>query len=344
MTEDEIAHVLSHYDLGAFQACRPVGHGYVNDNWFVETTTGRYFLKRRHPSLSDPARIRAQHALMAHLRRVGFPVPAVYRTQAGATFLQLRGEIYEVHECIPGELCDPERPVHFAVAARTLGWYHDAVYEFDHPVFHLQGHYSPAKLVATLAGLAKAWQGRLTPQIRTLLQELRRHAHDLTHHFRKFEPLPALVIHGDYYAENLIFQGDTLVGVVDYDRARWSWRVEELAEAVIYFAAERPGRLQHVVYPGVLDLDAVWRFLVAYVQRIGLHESEVRALPHVIRTIWLCASLDPPLRPPLSPEEAPQALPEVLALADWAEARAADIVEIGLAVRADEGRKTKDEG
>ncbi len=324
--------MLSHYDLGAFQACRPVGHGYVNDNWFVETTRGRYFLKRRHPSLRDPTRIRAQHTLMAHLRTVGFPAPVVCRTRTGAAFLQLDDEIYEIHEYIPGELCDPTRPSHIAAAARTLGWYHEAVRGFDHPLFHrLRQRYRPERLLEILAGLTEAWQGHLTPEVEAMLTQLHRHAQDLTRRFRAFEPLPELVIHGDYYAENLIFQGDTLVGVVDYDGARWAWRIEEVAEAVIYFAAERPGRLRHVVYPGVLDLDAVERFLTAYAQRTRLLESEVRALPHVIRTIWLCASLCPPLRPPLHPEDAPQVLPEVLTLGEWAEAHAADIVEVGLA-------------
>jgi homoserine kinase type II len=345
VTEEDIAHVLSHYNLGALQACRPAGHGYVNDNWFVETTRGCYFLKRRHPTLRDPVRIRAQHALIAHLRDLGFPVPAVYPTRAGTTLLQLGGEVYEIHEHIPGELCDPARPAHFAVAARTLGWYHEAVRGFDHPVFHqLRQRYRPAQLMEILARLTEAWQEHLTPEIRAMLAQLHRHTRDLTRRFREFGPLPELVIHGDYYAENLIFQGDTLVGVVDYDRARWTWRVEELAEAVIYFTAERPGHLQHVVYPGVLDLDAVRRFLASYAQRTRLLESEARALPHVIRTIWMCASLDPPLRPPPSVEEAPQALPEVLILADWAETRAMDIVEIGLSVCTDEGQKTKDEG
>ena len=331
MTEDEIARVLSHYDLGAFQACRPVGHGYVNDNWFVETATGRYFLKRRHPNLRDPTRIRAQHALMAHLRDVGFPVPLVHPTRAGTTFLQLGEEIYEIHEHIPGELCDPNRSTHFAAAARTLGRYHEAVRGFDHPLFHqLRQRYHPERLLEILIGLTQAWQGHLTPEVEAVLTQLHRHAQELTRRFRAFEPLPELVIHGDYYAENLIFQGDTLVGVVDYDRARWAWRVEEVAEAVIYFAAARPGRLRHVVYPGVLDLTAVERFLTAYAQRTQLLESEVQALPHVIRTIWLCASLAPPLRPPLSPEEAPRVLPEVLILAEWAETHARDIVEAGL--------------
>jgi Ser/Thr protein kinase RdoA (MazF antagonist) len=116
---------------------------------------------------------------------------------------------------------------------------------------------------------------------------------------------------------------------VDYDLAQWSARVLELAEALIYFARERKRRFKHVVYPGVLDLGLMERFLEDYAQVVDLTAAEVRALPHFIRTIWLCASLDPPLHAHLKAEEAPQAVPEVLALADWAMAHSAEIVEMG---------------
>jgi Ser/Thr protein kinase RdoA (MazF antagonist) len=116
---------------------------------------------------------------------------------------------------------------------------------------------------------------------------------------------------------------------VDYDLAQWSPRVLELAEALIYFARERKRRFTHVVYPGVLDLGLMERFLENYAQVVDLTAGEVRALPHFIRAIWLCASLNPPLHAHLKAEKAPQAVPEVLALADWAVAHSAKIVETG---------------
>lgn len=337
MTGEDIARVLAHYDIGRLRSCRRAGHGYVNDNWIVETTADRYFLKRRHPSLKKPRLISAQHALIRHLGSVEFPAPAIILTRQGTTFLELQGEIYEIYEYIPGDLCDPARPAHFAAAARTLGWYHTAVKRFDHQFFHQPSQrYTPARLVQIINRLMNAWQGRTSPALDPLIENLWKHARDLTARFDEFEDLPELIVHGDYYAENLIFQGDEVGGVVDYDLARRSWRATELAEALIYFTAERPGKLEHIVYPGVLDLDEVYKFLVAYAQTARLWEPEIHVLPHLIRTIWLCASLEPPLKPPLRVEAAPQALPEVLTLAGWAETHTPDIVDAGLAVRANQ--------
>jgi hypothetical protein len=75
------------------------------------------------------------------------------------------------------------------------------------------------------------------------------------------------------------------------------------------------------------------RFVTAYLEESLLSEAEIYALPDMIRTIWLCASLDPPLEPPLRCESAPQALPEILTLAQWALTHTSEIVEICLAAR-----------
>jgi homoserine kinase type II len=326
-----LAHVLAHYDLGALKTCERIEHGYVNQTWTAETTAGRYVVKRRHPELSEPRLIRGQHALVRHLCAARFPVPYLAATRWGETFLELERDVYEVQEFVPGALCDPDRAAHQKTAARTLGWYHRVVEGFDHPVFHRgRERYGIRALARILDGLGEAWEGKRTPELDRLYRALQRHASDLVACYRGFGRLPELVIHGDFYAENLILQGDAIAGVVDYDLAHWCARTLELAEALIYFAREPKRRFQHIVYPGVLDLGLVERFLASYTEMVGLSVAEVRALPHLIRTIWLCASLDPPLRSRLSAEEAPQAVPEVLALADWAAAHVAEIVEMGL--------------
>ena len=191
----------------------------------------------------------------------------------------------------------------------------------------------PAILRTTLTDLSEAWGLDRDPNLAQIAGQLEAHALDLAARLAGRSALPHLVIHGDYYGGNLLFDGDRIVGVVDYDKARWQPRVVELAEALIYFTTERPGHLKHIVYSGTLDLGVIHQFLAAYTDMVSLSEPEIHALPHLIRMIWLCASLNPPLEPLMSPEAAPQAVPEVLALAGWAQTHASDIVEIGLAAQ-----------
>jgi len=329
MTETELDRVLGCYRLGELKAAWRPAHGFVNDNWIVETAQGRYFLKHRHPSLSRPAFIHAQHALIALLRKGGFPAPALMPTIEGETLLALDGQCYEVQAYIEGAPYDHKRMAHLEEAAVTLGRYHTLVKGFAPAALCSQGDlYNPTTLSTNLTNLTRAWQLNRTPDTAEIVSQLATQAAELAARFAAHGALPQLVIHGDYYADNLLFNGDRIVGVVDYDKARWQACVVELAEALIYFASPRPGRLKHLVYPGVLRWEPFIRFLHAYARVVVPEENEVQALPDYVQCIWLQISLQRLLEKGPRPTWAVEALQEVLALGEWASAHAAQMIGI----------------
>jgi homoserine kinase type II len=327
--EHELRRVLGHYDLGELRSARRVERGFINENWDLQTTHGRYFLKRRHPDLRNPDVIQAQHALIAHLRQAGFLAPTILPTINGTTLLVLDGEFYEIQGYIEGTFYDHDRPTHFQEAATTLGLYHTHVAGFVPRALRGPGGlYSPAILHTNLANLTHAWELERDPDLMQFVRQLKVHADDLAARFAEHSTLPHLIIHGDYYAGNLLFEGDRIVGVVDYDKARWQPRAVEVAEALIYFASPRPGHFKHLVYPGFLNWEPFARFLHYYARAVTLDESEVRTLPDHIRCIWLQISLKRLLEKGPRPVEAPEALHEVLALGDWAKVNAERMIEI----------------
>jgi homoserine kinase type II len=327
--------VLSHYAIGEPRGARPVERGFINENWHIETSLGTYFLKHYHPSLCHSATIHAQHALIAYLRRAGFPAPTILSTTGGDTLLELDGELYEVQTYIEGTFYDHERPAHFEEAARMLGRYHACVTGFAPPELQNLGElYSPAILRANLVALVETWEVDRDPDLAQTARQLEAHADDLTARFASHGTLPHLIIHGDYYADNLLFTGDHIVGVVDYDKARWQPRVVELAEALIYFASPRPGHLKHLVYPGTLEWKPFERFLSHYARLLRTYasvvtstEDEIHALPDYIRCIWLQISLQRLWEKERRPSEALEALQEALMLGDWARASERRMVE-----------------
>jgi homoserine kinase type II len=325
--EGEIQRVLDHYGLGELQGARRVERGFVNETWIVNTTRGRYFLRRRHPMLRNPNIICAQHALIEYLRQAGFPAPEILPATSGETLLVISDECYEIEACIEGVVYDHANPAHFQEAALMLGLYHKQVEGFASRALRGLGDlYSPALLGANLTDLVESWGLLQDAELVHVVQQLGDHAADLASGFANHGALPHLVIHGDYYAGNLLFEnapGATrarIVGVVDYDKARYQPRVVEVAEALIYFASPQPGQgdLKHLVYPGFLDWRPFARFLRHYTRTVALLESEIRALPDYIRNIWLQVSLQRLLEKGTRPAEAPEALREVLALGDWA--------------------------
>ncbi len=346
--EDELRQVLSYYDLGEPRSIQRVECGFVNDNWVLETTRGQYFLKRRHTDLRNPEVICFQHDLMQHLRQAEFPAPAILPTISGETFLVHAGEFYEIQEYINGAPCEHFSPPHIHVAALMLGHYHACVRDFvPRPLCDFGDLYSPAILINNLTRLSEAWALHRDPTLRQIVHQLETQAEELAALFTEHGELPHLVIHGDYHAGNLLFQGDRIIGVVDYDKSCYQPRVVELAEALIYFASTRPGHLKHLVYLGFLEWGTFMTFMyhygcglssfakepVQYDHRpeadrpsdlacqagdVFLKANEVYALPDYIRCIWLSVSLQRLLEKTSRSPVALEALREVLALGQWA--------------------------
>jgi homoserine kinase type II len=332
--ENELRRVLDRYNLGKLMTVQQIERGFVNENWVVETDQGRYFLKRRHPHLRNPNVIRAQHALIEHLCQADFPTPAVIPTASGETLLTLDTEFYEVHEYVEGTPYDHTSSEHFQEAARMLGQYHTHVRGCaPQALCDLGELYSPAILRANLAHLTNVWALEHDTDLVQMVRQLQAHAVNLETCFSEHGSLPHLVIHGDYYAGNLLFEGDRIVGVVDYDKARWQPRVVELAEALIYFASPRPGRLKHLVYPGFLEWEPFTRFLRHYAHVIALEENEARALPDYVGCIWLSVSLQGLLEKCSRPTKALDALREVLSLGDWARDNTQRMIETAHTVK-----------
>jgi homoserine kinase type II len=324
----ELERVLSLYRLGRLRGAERPEHGFVNDNWIVDTTRGRFFLKHRHPALSEPAFVRAQHALTIWLRSGGFPAPELKRTLRGETLCVLDNECYEIQEHIAGTHYDQERAAHLEEAATTLARYHTIVSSFAlAELCRSRDLYEPRQVSENLAHLVQTWQATTDMGLADLVACIERQARDLAARFAEHRALPGLVIHGDYYAGNLLFAGDRIVGVVDYDKARWQARVVELAEALIYFASPRPGQLQHLVYAGYPEWSQLRRFLQAYCHIAPLVDAEAKAVPDYVQCIWLQMSLcrlrDKAERPP----EAREALAEVFALGHWAQEHRAAMAE-----------------
>ena len=321
--KDLIRQVLDHYKLGELKSGRRLGRGFVNENWILQTTSGRYFLKRRHPDLRNPTIICAQHSLNKHLRQSGFPAPAILPSKSGETLLVLDNEYFEIQEYIEGSPYQDTNEAHFQAAAVTLGLYHACIHGFTpHPHCDLGALYSPPIVADNLARLADLWELERDPALTPLLQQLESQAADLAIHFSEHRELPCLIIHGDYHGGNLLFQGDRVVGVVDYDKACWQPRVVELAEALIYFAAPCPGHFKHLVYPGFLDWDKFTTFLSYYIYGVGLDDiflsdEEARALPDYICCIWLSVSLKRLMEKDSCPAAASEILGEVVDLGDW---------------------------
>ena len=275
------------YDLGEWLEWRRTPKGSSNRSFFVTTTRGEFVLRVSNGRKTE-AGMRFEHKLLEHLSSQGYPAPRVVPTRAGEPF-HFDGGFFLVTERIVGQPYDPANPAHLRNAGRMLAQYHQVARRFPgrfraegRPLLPAIERNGPPAL-ANFAGVADL---HVAPADR---QRLSRASSYLWSQFIRVPEalagvlpgLPQLVIQGSFGRSALIYDGDDVAGVVDYDRSAYDVRALDLAYTVKAFA-----RAKDPDSPDVrvgLDFDRCRDLMRAYGEVEELPPAELGALPLVFR-------------------------------------------------------------
>lgn len=249
------------WPLGGWVRLEPVSGG-KNEHYRLRAREGVFYLRRSHRGKARTELV-AQLQLMRMLRLRGLPVPVAQPTSAGENHAVVHDRIWVVTRAIDGEGYDDASPVHLQELGRTLARYHDLTEDLD------GGHGEP-RLVAELR--ARAVSPGMPATMATRARQVADSLAELT------PDLPRGVVHGGARRGSLVFRGDRVVGVLDFDSAHPDVRVLDLAVAThdvgkVYTEA---GSADHKVR---LDLSRVHALLAAYTGTRSLTQAEAAALP-----------------------------------------------------------------
>ncbi|MFZ0142265.1 MAG: phosphotransferase [Aeromicrobium sp.] len=275
----------SAYDFGRWLSVRRIDAGESNDSWCVETEAGDIVIRRSSP-LKTRQSARFECALIDHLVGAGYPAPAVLRTRDGDAIVEIDDLEHMATRKLPGTMYERHDSTHLAVAARALSRYHHLVAGLPTTLSAressalLDAHaVGPQKLAGALkvmvpmlgeVGRAQAETdaASLTSQMELVWRQLDHALNDLTY----------LIVHGSFNATSLLLVGDTLSGVVDFDRARHDVLGVDLAYAIEHFCrAKDQHNVKHV------DLDLYQRFLEHYRPTSPATDADIESLPIMMR-------------------------------------------------------------
>jgi homoserine kinase type II len=277
---DELRDVLSHYELGELTRFERDLRGTVNVSYAVETSRDgrlrRYFLRRYKPDIRHEE-VLFEHSLINHLvEHSPCPVARLHRTRTGSTFYlrpaQQDGQrpcYYAIFDFIHGEdryTWVGPRCTHQELhnAGALLAAYHAAV-----STLTPEGRRAEKKILDLLEEIETVWlraptmsKGTTFDRFLTENFELVRRSISETRaalDLPEVESFPEVVIHSDFHPGNLVFDGDEICGLVDFDWSKTDLRAFDVALAVWYFCASwDDGR------DGELRLDDAREFLQAY--------------------------------------------------------------------------------
>lgn len=262
---------LARWELGEVASVEPLAGGSsASPKFVVRAAHGVFVLKRRAPRVSDAERIGFSHALIAASAKAGVPVAAPVPSRSGAGFERVEGGSWELFPFIEGERWS--RGVRQAAAGGdALGRMHRAGLDLLWHGHVVTTSYHANLTVLEALRLAPASILRVEPEADA--GALRKACESLGQAYREasaavdevgYASLDSQVVHGDFHPGNLLFRGDAVAGVVDFDAARIEPAVVDFANAIMQFSAVR-GRARKVArWPAALDEERFDAFARAY--------------------------------------------------------------------------------
>jgi len=280
-SSEELVRVLSHYDVGVVHRVKPLSAGNRRaPKVIVRADKGTFLLKRRPKGRDDLDRVAFAHAVQRHLAGQAFPVTSLVTTSDEyKTVLNIDNHIYELFTFVSGSRCDASPPA-TQDAGRQLANLHLKLGDFAHDYEPFRGSFHDSSTVRQhlkmIRADKRAGSARRTEAVtESLLIRYDRSSarvNKLGYHSWKRQ-----VVHGDWHPGNLLFSGQRVVGVVDFDSIRIAPPVTDLANGMLQFSilGDCPDPAQ---WPDAFDEPRLSQFLTGYREAAKLSQRKLHSL------------------------------------------------------------------
>jgi homoserine kinase type II len=229
LDEIELAELAGVFDLGPVTRSAPIAAGTINSNFDVETARGRWFVRINEGKAEEDVAWEAR--LVDELSRRGVTTPPPRLTRDGRPYAPLASagkwvSVFpwragrhvaadEVTQGVARKLGAALAQLHLAGLEFPAAWRRGSIYDHDH-------------LAARFARFAKAGDPILAPAIEILGEELAAAAMASEIRTRATQG----IIHGDLFRDNVLWDGDTLVAILDFEQASGGSLAYDLAVCI----------------------------------------------------------------------------------------------------------------
>jgi len=281
-SSEELAQVLSHYDIGVIHQVKPLSAGSARaPKMVVVSDKGKFLLKRRPKGKDDLYRVAFTHAVQGHLAGGDFPVTSLVTTRdEDNTILQLNNHIYEFFEFVTGIRYNGSAEATIDTG-RQLAKFHRHLADFACEWKPLRGSFHDSTMVRRhLKTLGSDRTGGANKKLQETAETLMSFYNDSSVHVNElgFDSWAEQVVHGDWHPGNMLFSKNKLTAVLDFDSVRIAPSITDLANGILQFSivGDRPNPAD---WPAYLDQAKVLQFLNGYREVIELNNNELNSLP-----------------------------------------------------------------
>ncbi|MCD6284626.1 MAG: homoserine kinase [Anaerolineae bacterium] len=227
LTDDEFVRFLSLYDLGAYAQSEAIQQGTVQTNYFIQTTQGK-FVFRYYENRSREG-VLFESDLLAYLTEHHYPSPTQVKNTQGAYVSMYLHKPYVIFEFAEGQPIEHPSAYHWQQLVQKAAELQRLTQDFRSRYTSHRWNYD-ADLCRTLAH-AEATRIN-TKSARDKFAWLE---HELT--TLDLPPsLPKGICHCDFHFSNVLFQGDELAALLDFDDANYTFLQFDLVGLIEYWA------------------------------------------------------------------------------------------------------------
>ena len=271
-----LSSVLARYALDRPRLVGSFDASTRNDNLRIADARARHFVLRRHRRNQDPQRVRFQIGFQRHLEAYGFPAAAAVNARtADPVVVDEEGLPWALFEFVDGEHFDFGRLAQAQEAGRRLAEFHDLADRFAGVAVDSLLEEDVRRFVAkpreVVSELRSAFGNpSLDPELYDYQRRLETIAVSL--HPERLDALPCGWLHNDYHGRNMLFRGDAMAALLDFDKLERGPRASDVVRGVLSFGRERRG--SRALRPAFARA-----FLAAYRERRAISSEELAAMP-----------------------------------------------------------------
>lgn len=309
---DDPRRVAEQFAGPVITSLRPFGAGHINDTWLAETPGGAYVVQRVNTAVfTDPAAVTANIlTVYRHVAGELLPEPVPTVDDEGQWMVSDGSGTWRAWRRVPGEPrpAADAGPAALGAAGRLLGRFHALLDDLDPGAVAetLPGFHDPGRRLAALRAAVAADPCERVATVREEIAMAETGAPLAELAAALTGRVPQRVAHFDAKLDNVLFDGDDAVRLVDLDTlmpGAWFWDVGDLLRSGATTAAEDepdPTRVSVAPerYEAILDgyrqgradggapLDAAEREAVEAAGAIITYEQAVRFL-----TDWIAGDV-----------------------------------------------------
>jgi homoserine kinase type II len=218
-----IEELANEYNFGRLAGVAGIPEGSVNSNYLLETAKGKFLL--RVDEVKSESEVRREIDLLAFLRKHAFPCPHPMQDRMGRYYRDFESKCISLYKYSEGRapIALRLRPSQLETIGRTLGDLHVIGKGYKKGIDNRFSFERIADLYLTV-------RDRLPNYFRKITRTLEDEIDYLTRYLEG--KLPKGIIHGDLFADNLLFRGEKLTAVLDFEAACRGKFIFDIATAV----------------------------------------------------------------------------------------------------------------